>query len=341
MNNQPIILREGSYGEEELQKLKDKPEVKIFDIYSQQKEELLSVKKSQNKSSKKKLNLIDGDWVYYPWSNTLLHTISEKDNDFLKTNRNRNIITLEEQEKLSNFTIAVAGLSVGSNIATTLLYNGFAKNIKLADFDALETTNLNRVRAKLSDVGEKKSDILSRQLYEIDPYINITQFSEGLNKENVANFLDGVKIVFEIIDDLEMKILIRKEAQELKIPVVMLTSIGDSVMIDVERYDLEPEVKIFNGLVDEKSIEDILSKKVSKEDLNKYVVKIVGSQNIPEKVMNSLKEIGKTLSGRPQLMSTVTVASGLAVFIARKIALGEKVPSGRSIFNFEDIIKND
>ena len=138
-----------------------------------------------------------------------------------------------------------------------------------------------------------------------------------------------------------MKILIRKEAQELKIPVVMLTSIGDSVMIDVERYDLEPEVKIFNGLVDEKDIEDILSKKVSKEEVNKYVVSIVGSQNIPEKVKDSLKEIGKTLSGRPQLMSTVTVASGLAVFIARKIALGEKVPSGRSIFNFEDIIKND
>ncbi|MBM3206289.1 MAG: hypothetical protein FJZ43_01570 [Candidatus Staskawiczbacteria bacterium] len=341
MKLEPVILREGSYGKEEVQKLKDKPEVKVFDIYYQQKEEILSFKKSQNKSSKKTLDLIDGDWVYYPWSNTLLHTISEKDNDFLKTNRNRNIITSEEQEKLSNFTIAVAGLSVGSNIATTLLYNGFTKNIKLADFDALETTNLNRVRAKLSDVGEKKIDILSRQLYEIDPYINITQFSEGLNKENVYNFLDGAKIVFEIIDDLEMKILIRKEAQELKIPVVMLTSIGDSVMIDVERYDLEPEVKIFNGLVDEKDIEDILSKKVSKEEVNKYVVSIVGSQNIPEKVKDSLKEIGKTLSGRPQLMSTVTVASGLAVFIARKIALGEKVPSGRSIFNFEDIIKND
>ncbi len=351
----PTILKEGAYTEKEITNLEDKYKPKVVDVYLQQLKEFFEIRNAHIAGKEefnkeflvfKKIKTQEdqdllGDWIYYPWSNVLLHTLSEQENDALRTNRNRNIITAEEQQKLRNFTIAIAGLSVGGNIATTLLYNGFPKHIKIADFDTLETTNLNRVRGKLSDVGSPKIDIISKQLYELDPYVNVIPFEKGLTKETMGDFLGGkqkTNLVFEIIDDLELKILLRKEAKKQKIPVVMLTSIGDSVLIDVERYDNDLDTKIFNGMVEEKILDDLLQGKVPKAEVNKYVVQIVGPQNIPPKVMDSVKEIGKTLVGRPQLMSTVTIASGIACFIARKIALGEPVKSGRSRVTFDDFI---
>jgi len=337
MTTRPTFLKESQHFNKDLTILKRKKGIKIVDIYSLQVKELFEVK-NPGKKFKGKPKIDSGEWVFYPWSNILLHTLSEKENDLLRTNRNRDIITQEEQERLRNFTIVIAGLSVGGNIAMTLVYNGISKHLKLADFDILETTNLNRVRGKLSDIGEAKIDIINKQLYELDPYIKITNFNKGLDGKNVKDFLKDANLVFEIIDDLKLKILIRKEAQKHKIPLVMLTSIGDSVMIDVERYDLDPQTKVFNGLVDERVVEDILQDRFSKAEMNKYVVRIVGVQNIPPRVMKSVKQIGKTLSGRPQLMSTVTVAAGLACFIAKRIALGDQVLSGRKICKFEDII---
>jgi molybdopterin/thiamine biosynthesis adenylyltransferase len=322
-----MILKEGKYSTKDIVRIKRIFKPKIVDIYLEQLKELSGIKfrkilKIQNKET-------FGDWVYYPWNNLFLHTLSEKENYILRTNRNKNLITDKEQKKLLDFTIAIAGLSVGGNIATVLLHNGFPKKIKLADYDILQTTNLNRVQAKLFDVGEKKIDVISRELYEIDPYVKITAFPQGLSKKNLKDFIiknPKPKLVFEIIDDLEMKILLRKVAKKHKVPVVMLTSLGDSVLIDIERYDTEPKTKIFNGIVDEKKI-----------DNKNFAVNIVGRKNIPKRALESIKEIGKTLVGRPQLMSTVTVASGIAVFIARKIALGEKISSGRTLFKFDDL----
>lgn len=350
-----IILKEGKYILKELQELKKKTRPRVVDIYFDQLRELFEIKNPSRirhpdfegkflEFKKKKMKRgedLSGDWIYYGWSNILLHTLSEKEIDLLKTNRNKNIITAEEQKNLVNFTIAIAGLSVGGNIATTLLHNGFPKQIKLADSDTLDTTNLNRVRAKLSDIGSRKIDIISRQLYEIDPYIKIVPFANGLSKKNLKSFVAGSpkpKLIFEIIDDFEMKILIRKEAKKHRIPVIMLTSLGDSVLIDVERYDIQLKTKIFNGLVNEKIINEILTGKIGEEDKKKYAIQIVGPKNIPERVIQSVKGIGKTLVGRPQLMSTVTVASGLAAFLARKIALGEKILSGRTLVKFDDFI---
>lgn len=130
-----------------------------------------------------------------------------------------------------------------------------------------------------------------------------------------------------------MKIRIRLEARKNKTPVVMLTSLGDNLLIDIERYDLEPNLPLFNGLIG-KTPEEILSKPVRLEDKNRYAVQIVGKENVPQRAMESLKEIGKTLVGRPQLLSTITVGSGVAAYLAREIALGNNVQSGRKLISF-------
>lgn len=353
--NNVIIIKENQYNINDIKKLKRRFKPKIVDIYLMQLKELFEVQNPQlishpdfkkkflkfkNEKIKKYQDLV-GDWIYYSWNNILFHTLTEKENNILRTNRNKNIITAKEQKILSDFTIAIAGLSAGGNIATTLVYNGFPKKIKLADFDVLSTTNLNRARAKLSDVGQKKINITIRQLLEINPYIKIIPFPNGLSQKNLKNFIAArpkPKLIFEIIDDFKLKILIRQEAQKNKIPVVTLTSLGDSVLVDIERYDIDPKTRIFNGRVNQKILNDIINGKIGEKEKKKYAIEIVGKENLPKRVIESVINIGKTLVGRPQVMSTVTVASGIAAFIARKIALKEPVLSGRTLVKFDDFI---
>jgi molybdopterin/thiamine biosynthesis adenylyltransferase len=281
----------------------------------------------------------NGPWVYFPWSGNLIHILSEGEFFRLRTNRNRNIITEEEQDKLNDFNVGVVGLSIGSNVAINLAQSGISKNMKLADADALELSNLNRMRGTIADIGSPKISIVAKEIYEINPYADLILFSQGLNQTNLNEFMADPKprVIFELIDDFEMKIRVRQAAKQAGIPVIMLTNLGDRLMVDVERYDENPHLEIFNGLID-KTAEEILTKGVSEADKQKYAIAIVGKENIPQKVFDSVMEVGKSLQGRPQVLSTVALGSGLASYLVRRMALGESLPSGRMLFDFESLI---
>lgn len=349
----PTILKEGEYLESDIQSLK-KDSSFFKDLYKNQLAELFELRNPKlifdsdfKKKQEEYVNEIVkngdtllGNWAYFPWNKTLVHFVKKEQYDLLRTNRNKNIITEEEQEKLSNFTVGLLGLSVGGGIGVNLAYSGISNSMKIADFDTLETTNLNRVRARLDQVEERKIDIVSQQIYEVNPYADLHLFDNGLNESNIVDFISSdpkPNLIFEIIDDFKMKIRIRMEAKKHGVAVIMLTNLGDSVLIDIERYDLDPELEIFNGKIGNIA-DEILEGEVSKEDEKKYAIGIVGTENLPQKTLESVKLIGEELVGRPQLMSTVSVSGGLAAVLTRKIALGELIKSGRSKLDFGDLI---
>jgi len=347
----PIILREGKNTKRDLEILVTTNKIwRKRDIYESQLKELFEINNPKLKNSReykskeskflsqRKINNRRGNWIYLPWSGELIHCVNEIEYFQLRTNRNQNLITKKEQEILKNFSVGIAGLSVGGNIATGLSYLGI-ENFKLAEFDTLETTNLNRIRAGLKDIGSPKIEIVAKQIYELNPYANLTTYSEGLTKNNLSNFLKGkikLNLIFEIIDDFEMKILLRKKAKKLGIPVIMLANVHDKIIIDIERYDLDKKTPLFNGILGDLP-ERIL--KNPNNNADKYAVEIVGRENVSQRAINSVKEINKTLIGRPQLNSTVTVGSGLASYFARRIALKLDLPSGRNVVSFDKIIK--
>ncbi len=65
----------------------------------------------------------------------------------MRLDRNRNLITAEEQDRLGLLRIGIVGLSVGHAIAYILAQEGLCGQLRLADFDDLELSNLNRVPA--------------------------------------------------------------------------------------------------------------------------------------------------------------------------------------------------
>jgi len=354
--NHPLILFEGHSTLQDLRQLKDSyPIWEELDIYEDQLRELFEISNPKligsgdyekqcavfiRKHTSNQENQLKGDWIYFPWSGRLVHMLGKEKYTLLRTNRNQNLITKEEQKKLLNFCVGIVGLSVGSNVAASLTYSGIANSIKLAEFDTLETTNLNRIRARVDQIGMRKIDITAQQLYEINPYAELSFFDQGIDKNTLARFVlqdPKPKLIFEIIDSFEMKIHLRTLARQEGIPVIMVTNLGDRVLMDVERYDLDKNIEFFNGRAG-KVPQDMLERPdITSEDKHRYAVQLAGVEHIPQRALDSVNEIGKTLVGRPQLAGTVTIASGLSTYLTRKIVLNEELHSNSWLVDFDQI----
>jgi len=122
------------------------------------------------------------------------------------------------------------------------------------------------------------------------------------------------------------------------VPVVMLTSLEDSILVDVERFDLEPSAEIFHNLLG-KTVDEMLSREMTEQDKVKYAMTIVGSEHVSFRNLLSLSEIGKSLVSRPHLYGTVSIVCGLATYIVKRIALDEDMPSMRTHIRFNEILR--
>jgi molybdopterin/thiamine biosynthesis adenylyltransferase len=264
-----------------------------------------------------------GRWVYFPWRRTLVHILPPDAFAELRSDRNRNKITSDEQARLATRTVAIAGLSVGLAIATTLALEGVGGTLHLADFDTLGLSNLNRLLGSVAELGLPKVDIAARRLYELNPYLTIRAFPEGVREDNIEVFLAGVDLLCEECDSFPMKLRLREVARRQRIPVLMETS--DRGMLDIERFDLDPERPLLHGLLG--GVEPGQVANLAAPERMALVQRIVGACS--ERMTQSLPEIGRTLSTWPQLGSSVTLGGGSACDAARRILLGQHTASGR------------
>ena len=115
-----------------------------------------------------------GVWVYYKWSNKLVHILDEDEFVTVRTNRNQYKITPEEKAILATKTIGVIGLSVGQSIALTIAMERICGELIITDFDLLELSNLNRIRAGVQSLGIPKTVVVAREIAEIDPFLKVT-----------------------------------------------------------------------------------------------------------------------------------------------------------------------
>ena len=279
-----------------------------------------------------------GVWAYLPWREVLLHLLPDADFQCVRTARNRNLIPADEQEQYYQSTIGIGGLSVGNSAALALVLMGGGKRLRLADHDTLELTNLNRIRGSIADLTKPKVSMTAQQIYELDPYADLTLYPEGLTEKNVAQFFDGpppLDVVIDEIDNLGMKLRIREEAQRRRIPVVMATDNGDSGMVDVERYDIDPKIKPFHGRLPEEITARIRAgEKIPLPMIGVTIGEhLVGWDIVEPRMQQSMLEIGKTIPTWPQL-GGAAILNGVAVAVTvRKILTGQPVISERAILS--------
>ncbi len=279
-----------------------------------------------------------GKWFYFPWSALLIHYLDDEPHQELRTARNRNLITKEEQQKFYDFKIGIAGLSVGSHAALTLAMMGAGRVMKLSDRDTVSLSNLNRLRYDASALGRNKCDLVAEQIWQMNPYAEVFVYNAGISEENLHEFLAGppkLDLLVEEMDNLEMKIRLRLEAKKIGIPVVMATDNGDNIIVDIERFDLDPNLRIFNGALGDNPLEEF--SKMTPLDLVRLSTKIAGPELVATKMHRSLLEVGKTLYSWPQLGDAATLSGVAAAYAARRIALGEPLKTGKIEINLDAI----
>jgi molybdopterin/thiamine biosynthesis adenylyltransferase len=280
-----------------------------------------------------------GSWVYYEWLNRVVHMPPKKELRALRTSRNRNLITADEQQSLYDATILIIGMSVGSNVVEALVSQGIGGKLILVDMDNLEPSNLNRIRAPYYHVGLHKVEAISRKVWEIDPYIEITSYNDGLNENNLVQILDqdAPNIVIDEMDELRMKIILREEVKERKLPLIMAADDGDNALLDIERYDLQEDLQIFSGSIPEEVLERIKNEKIPRPQLGMMIGRyFVGPQNIPLRMYESLGEVGKTLPSWPQLGGAAALSGISLAYIAKKILLGQSIKTGRVLISLDE-----
>src|ERR1039457_2563 len=176
-------------------------------------------------------------------------------------------------------------------------------------------------------------------MFEFDPYLAIETFPQGIDRETVDHFILGggmLNLLVEECDDLYMKVLIRERARALRVPVIMETN--DRGMLDIERFDLEPERPIFHGMLGNTCAEDLRG--LSNRQKVPFVLKILGEKRMSQRLAASLVEIDKTILSWPQLGSGAMLGGGVAGDTARRILTDELRTSGRFYVDVHELISD-
>ncbi len=329
--------------------LKQEPEVRVLDTYLSQLKDLIKSRNVLIRWDQEKMDesiaeisqgeklWMQGSWIYYPWNNRLVHTLKKEDFIELRTNRNKYKITTEEQDILSTKTVAIVGLSVGQSVALTCALERVAGRFILIDFDTLDLSNLNRIRTGIHHLEISKVIIAAREIAEIDPYLDVIIWEDGLHENNILQLCEGdqkADLIFDECDSMEMKIMIRQKAKEYQIPVVMDTS--DRGQLDIERFDMEPGRAILHGRLEHLNLGEL--------DLNnpaeriKVLLSILDFEAASPEAKYSFSEIGKTIGTWPQLASSVVLGGALCADICRRIFLGKHNESGRYFVDLSQLI---
>lgn len=280
-----------------------------------------------------------GVWIYYPWKNVIVHLLDEEEFLIVKTNRNKDKITEQEQKFLRTKKIGVIGLSVGHSAATTIALEGIAGEIRLADFDTLDLSNCNRIKTSITNIGLPKFVITAREILEIDPFIKITCFPKGITEENIDAFITANGVLDAIVeecDSVSIKILARTKARQYKIPLIM--EMSDRGMIDIERYDLDCDYPMFHGALAAYDFNEKSANSMVGNEKLQLMYDMVGGANISTQLKNALPKIGVSLLTYPQLASAVMLGGGIATDVLRRILLQQLEKSGRFYVDLDQIL---
>lgn len=143
--------------------------------------------------------------------------------------RNLGFIDKQEQQKLSHFSIGIAGMGAdGGLLAERLVRFGIGK-IVLADPEVFEPSNINRqFAANIKNIKKNKAEVIAKELTLINPRLKVVVFNKGINKSNVSKFVKEVQIIVDEIEYLNPKlsVLLAQETRKQRKYLFMGANVG-------------------------------------------------------------------------------------------------------------------
>ena len=227
--------------------------------------------------------------------------------------RNLGWVTEAEFETLKSKKVAIAGCGgVGGHHAEILARLGISHFV-LADFDQFEIQNFNRQNgACVSNIGKNKIEVISNIILDINPEAQITQFSKGIDENNMDAFLDGVDIYIDGLDfyAIDARILIFQKLKEKGIPSLTVAPAGmGAAMVIFDKYSM--------------SFEDYFGMSLKKSNLDNCLKFLVGlaPRFLHSKYLMDESKFDFLKQKAPSTPMGCYISSGVAVTNALKILL--------------------
>lgn len=194
------------------------------------------------------------------------------------------LITLigeDNVNKLKKANVLIVGLGgVGGYALETLVRSGIY-NLTIVDGDIVELSNLNRqIISKRDVIGRPKALAAQARILEINPDVNLRVINEFISEDNFSLLnIDSFDYVIDACDDLNLKILLIKNADKYK----LISSMGTANKMDMTRFKITT--------IDKTSYDPlakIIRKKIKEEKI-RTKFKVVSSD---EKVMKNGTKLG-------------------------------------------------
>lgn len=112
----------------------------------------------------------------------------------------------ERQKRLRDAVIGIDGCGgIGGAVALRLVRMG-VRNLKLADPDAFDVTNIQRqMGASLDNLGRNKAEVVAEMAYNLTRDVNIDVFPEGITPDSAEEFVEGCDYVMDQMEFFEIK----------------------------------------------------------------------------------------------------------------------------------------
>lgn len=194
------------------------------------------------------------------------------------------LITLigeDDVNKLKKANVLIVGLGgVGGYALETLVRSGIY-NLTIVDGDIVELSNLNRqIISKMDVIGRPKALVAQARTLEINPDVNLKVINQFISEDKFSLLnIDSFDYVIDACDDLNLKILLIKNADKYK----LISSMGTANKMDITRFKITT--------IDKTSYDPlakIIRKKIKEEKI-RTKFKVVSSD---EKVMKNGAKLG-------------------------------------------------
>mgnify|MGYP000641172674 CR=1 FL=1 len=121
----------------------------------------------------------------------------------------------EIKNHLAGYTVGIAGAGgLGSNCAAALVRTGIM-HLVIADFDIVDSSNLNRQFFFADQAGMKKTEALRDNLIRIDPAVRLDIHDIRLDRDNIAVIFRDCDIIVEAFDRSDMKEMLTETVSDL------------------------------------------------------------------------------------------------------------------------------
>ena len=135
--------------------------------------------------------------------------------------RNREIISVQEQLKLTESRVAVVGAGgLGGQIIVLLARVGIG-HLVVVDFDVFDETNLNRqALCSKKSLRKSKSKVAVDVVHSINPGVDVTPYQVRLDSSNAPEVLFGSDVVVDALDNIPDRFVLERTTKKLGVPLV-------------------------------------------------------------------------------------------------------------------------